>query len=129
MNGETLLNRAVNPGWVQEEFVSTQAFKPTAKDGDKLSAFDNDLLNAEAAYDYYTEDLGNEAAGIIAVNVDECEKQSLSAYSDPTGGVPHEAHASIDFSGHGGSKRKRIAGNLRDAAKERGWCFQNTSAS
>ena len=42
MTPDTLLFRQVNPGWIREGRVTSQAFKPTAKDEKKLSVYDGD---------------------------------------------------------------------------------------
>ncbi len=126
MDSDKLLNRAINNGWIQDGFVTSQAFKPSKKDEGKLSCFDNDILDAPGTFKYFTEDLGLEAAGILATKVSECHECKLEVYSDPDGGVPHEAHVSIDFSAHGTNKQKKLASKLRDLANRRGWVFEKT---
>ena len=55
MSGATLLWRQVNPHWVRAGRVTSQVFKPTKKDNNKLSVDDGDLVSAEEAYRTYTE--------------------------------------------------------------------------
>ena len=73
MTPDTLLFRQVNPGWIREGRVTSQAFKPTAKDEKKLSVYDGDQVTAQQAYVHYTSRLGLPSVGVMAVNVPLCQ--------------------------------------------------------
>ncbi|OQC41352.1 MAG: hypothetical protein BWX66_00754 [Deltaproteobacteria bacterium ADurb.Bin058] len=44
MNVHTLLLRQIHPDFIQNQRVSSQAFRPTPKDERKLSVYDGDLI-------------------------------------------------------------------------------------
>ena len=119
MSGATLLWRQVNPYWIRAGRVTSQVFKPTRKDNNKLSVDDGDLVSAEEAYRTYTQNYPS--AGVLAVSVEECRAQELAVSPDPLAGRP--AHTVIDFSGLLRSAVRGAAEHLRDAAQERGWQF------
>ena len=123
LDNDTLLNRSVSSSWVQGDFVSSQTFTPTPKDEGKLSVFNNDLLDPESTYKYYTGTLDLKSAGIISISVAECTLQDLDVSPDPDSDPKHDAHVAIDYNKFGKSKRKKIGGELRDSAKERGWQY------
>jgi hypothetical protein len=58
MDAATPLLRQINPSFMVAGRVTTQAFHPTPKDKDLLSAYDGDLIGAEAAWNHYTQQLG-----------------------------------------------------------------------
>ncbi len=117
----TFLFRQVNPSWVQDGHITSQVFKPTAKDNKRLSVYDGDRINAENSWKHYTKSLGYESVGVLAVTVAECEREDLSVESDPT---PFPEHAVIDFTGIAESEMKRKAKRLKAAAESRGWLYQ-----
>ena len=128
LDGGLLLNRAINPSWVQQGFPTSQAFQPTRKDEDKLSTYDNGKLNPQDTQDYFTKDLKLGSAGIMQVTVEECVSIDLNVYSDPDGGgTPHPAHVATDFSAHSKGQQKKRAGKLRDAANVRGWLLKSSA--
>jgi hypothetical protein len=57
MQSDTLLLRQIHPGFIQNGRVTSQAFRPTPKDKKKLSVYDGDKIDPEAAYRHYTEEL------------------------------------------------------------------------
>lgn len=120
MTDETLLLRQINPSFVQEDKVSSQAFRPTPKDRRKLSVYDGDLITAERAWAHFTSQ-GFRSAGVLAVAVAECPREQLVVRSSPE---HFPEHAEIDFQDFTLNECKRIAERLRDAAKLRGWRFQ-----
>jgi len=50
MKETTLLLRQINPAFVQLGRVTSQAFRPTPKDHDLLSAYNGDLIEPEPAW-------------------------------------------------------------------------------
>lgn len=121
MTSDTLLFRQVNPYWMQQDRITSQTFKPTPKDKEKLSAYDGDQVTAEESWEHYTRRLGFQSVGVVAVTVDECAKQELQAIPDPT---PFPAHVFIDFSGLSGNQKIMKAKSLRVIAQNRGWQYQ-----
>ena len=67
MTCETLLLRQVNPHWIREGRVTSQAFTPTKKDQKKLSVYDGDLITAKNSYLHYTQQLRLASAGVLAL--------------------------------------------------------------
>lgn len=120
MNPATLLFRQVNPSWIQNERVTSQAFKPTPKDGNELSVYDGDLISAQDSWQHFT-DQGMKSVGVLAVSVAETEACGLSARPDPE---PFPEHAVIDFTGLGSNQIEKAAKKLRGLAAERGFQFQ-----
>ena len=55
--------------------MTSQAFKPTRKDGNRLSIDNGDVVSAEEAYRGFIERY--ESAGVLAVSVAECRDQML----------------------------------------------------
>jgi hypothetical protein len=121
MTTDTLLLRQVNPSWVQEGRVTSQVFKPTAKDERRLSVYDGDQITAETSWRHYTETLGFRSVGVLAVTVEECETLDLTAESDPQ---PFAEHAVIKFGDLSTSQIEKKAKRLKMAAEIRGWQYQ-----
>ena len=124
MTGDTLLWRQIHPGFVQNGQVTSQAFRPTPKDQDRLSVYDGDRITAEAAWEHYTETLHLLSHGVMAVSVAECDAQALPVEAD---GRSFPEHVSIIFAGLTISERERRAKRLREAARARGWQYRATA--
>lgn len=117
-----LLHRQVNPSWVQEGRVSSQAFNPTPKDSGLLSVYDGALMTAEASFFHYTRTLGLKAVGTVAVSEGEVGDVGLSWRPDPE---PFPEHAVIDFTTLGSAGRvKAKAQSLAERARARGWTYE-----
>lgn len=121
MTNDTLLHRQVNPSWLQQGRVTSQAFKPTPKDHKRLSVYDGNQMTAEAAWRHYTEELKHQSAGVLAVTRGECEAQGLPVEPDPR---PFPAHVIINFDACTNSQIEKKAKRLSEAAQSRGWQFQ-----
>lgn len=121
MNGQTLLHRQVHPSFVHEGRVSSQAFRPTPNHEKKLSVYDGDQITAENAWKHYTQKLGCESVGAMAVTVEECEKESLPVVEDS---ASFAEHVLIDFSAFGGNEIVRKSKRLQQAAERRGWQYE-----
>jgi hypothetical protein len=119
---ETLLYRQVHPSWVRNGRVTSQAFHPTTKDNNRLSAYDGDQITPEDAWNHYTSVLEFKSTGVIAISVEDCEDQELSVESDPQ--PDFLQHVLIDFSGLATNKMKRVARRLSRLAGSRGWVFR-----
>jgi|SRR5579862_397565 len=120
MTPSTLLYRQINPNWVQNNRVSSQAFRPMPKDQSLLSVYDGDLIGPESSWRHFTI-LGFASAGVCAVSVDECAALQLSVRPDP---APFPEHAVIDFTGLSNSAAEKKSKMLRNKAALRGWLYQ-----
>ncbi len=121
MTDNTLLHRQVNPSWVQQGRVTSQAFRPTPKDDKKLSVYDGDKITAAKAWEHFTVTLTLSSVGVLAVTVAECTSLELSPTPDEK---EFPEHALIDFTPH---TEKEIVGKsklLKVRAETRGWQYQ-----
>ena len=123
MNQGTLLHRIIKSNWwLQDDSVSSQAFRPVLEDNKLLSVYDGDQITPQAAYNHYANDPSKPSpTGVLAVTVAECLNQNLPAIPDPD---TFPEHALIDFREFGANQIKRKSAALRDAATARGWLFR-----
>jgi hypothetical protein len=121
MNGTTLLFRQIHPSWVQSGRVTSQAFKPTPKDQKRLSVYDGDQITAKDSWNHHTKHLGYKSAGVLAVNVGECQSHDLIVETDPE---PFPAHIVIVFKGCTNSQIEKKSKFLKKAAEARGWLYE-----
>lgn len=121
MNSSTTLIRQIHPSFIQEGRVTSQAFRPTPKDQEKLSVYDGDMMDAKSAWKHYTETLGHTSVGALGVTVSECESLDLTAAPDPE---PFREHVLIDFSMHGRKQIETRAKKLKSHAESRGRLYQ-----
>lgn len=121
MTPETLLWRQVHPSFMEGDQPSSQVFRPTPKDLDRLSFDDGDRIGAEASWRRFTGERRLESVGVLAVQVLECRQQELEVVAD---GIPDPEHVSVDFTGRSSGQRKTISKKLRDLALGRGWQFR-----
>ena len=119
MTDNTLLLRQVNPSWVQLGRITSQVFKPTPKDANRLSVYDGDQTTAEKSWRHYTGELGFSSVGVVAVTVGECKLQGLPADADKQPSFPE--HVVINFNGCSGTQTEKKARHLKKAAEKRGW--------
>ncbi|MGI6354263.1 MAG: hypothetical protein GX937_00835 [Lentisphaerae bacterium] len=124
MNDQTLLLRQIHPGFVQDGRPSSQAFRPTPKDEQKLSVYDGDQITPANAFEHYTQALKLESSGVMAVSVEECKKLELPVTPDPK---PFPEHALIDFSSCSKSAAEKKAKLLKSKAIVRGWLYRRES--
>lgn len=120
MNSETLLLRQINPSFVQDGRVTSQAFHPTPKDENKLSVYDGDQITPQKAWQHFIGTPNCHSVGVMAVSQGECTEQNVSVVPD---GVPFPEHAYLDFSNMSNGDRKRKAKALSAKALQRGWLF------
>ena len=124
MNSTTLLLRQVHPTFIQAGRITSQVFRPTPKDENKLSVDNGDMISAEDSYIRFISDPNCHSIGVMAVSREECEQQELPVLED---GEPYPEHCSIDYSGFSKKKVERIAKVLRTLADRRGWQYQDGS--
>jgi len=92
-----LLFRQVNPVFVRDGRVGSQAFRPTPKDQRMLSVARASRTTAEAAFQHHTGCLKLSSAGTWAVTVGECSQLGLPARPDEVTEqpCPDPAHAVV----------------------------------
>lgn len=123
MNPDTLLYRQIHPNFVQNGRPTTQAFRPTPKDENKLSAYDGDKIQPKASWEHYTRTLGFSSTGVMAISNAECTAQSLTVNAD---GITFPEHCSIDFSVLTKKAIEKTAKILAQHAVTRGWLYQDS---
>lgn len=122
MTDETLLLRQVHPTFVQQGRVTSQAFRPTPKDENRLSTYDGDLIQPDLAWQHYTGTLGYDSIGVMAVSYAECTGFGLPVEPDPE---PFPEHAYIDFSGFQKNEVEKLSKKLKSKAEARDWLFRH----
>jgi hypothetical protein len=123
LNDTTLLHRQINPSWVQQGRVTSQAFRPTPKDESKLSVYDGDQIEPEKAWQHFTSTLKLASTGVLSITVSECSVQDLPVSLDP---IPYPEHTIIDYSAFTPNQREKKAKILRNLAEARGWQYRDT---
>jgi len=124
MDLKDILFRQVHPKFVQGDSVSTQVFtsqtfRPTEKDDNLLSVYNENNFTAEESYSHYT-DQGYESAGVVGVSKEECDGVELPVNEDND---PFEGHCSIDYNGLSSNSMKNKGKKLKNLASTRGWIF------
>lgn len=123
MNSNTLLLRQVHPNFFQNGRVTSQAFRPTPKDEQKLSMYNGDQIDPQPAHRHYTETLDCASIGVLGVTVAECDELNLPAIEDPE---PFPEHVVLDYSAFPKNAIEKIAKLLRVKAETRGWLYGPT---
>lgn len=123
MNDATELLRQIHPSFVKLGKVTSQAFRPTPKDDNKLSVYDGDLISPAKAWAHFHE-RSHESVGVMAVTVADCKEVNLPVRSTPE---VFDEHAEIDFSELSGNQRDTRGKLLRNFAEKRGWLFRPES--
>lgn len=121
MIDQTLLLRQIHPSFMQAGRITSQAFRPTPKDENKLSVYDGDQITAEASWVHFTKTPDCRSAGVMAVSTAQCVALALDVIAD---GVPFPEHVSIDYSGFTKSEIEKKAKVLKGCAEARGWLYQ-----
>ena len=101
--------------------MTSQAFRPTKKDKDKLSVYDGTQISARDSWSHYTRKLKMESMGVMAITEEECDELELPVVFD---GVPFPEHVSVVFERFSNKQAERMAQRLKKFAKGRGWQFQ-----
>lgn len=124
MNAATLLLRQIHPTFVQQGRPTSQAFRPTPKDEDKLSVYDGDKIAPQPSWEHYTGTLGLQSAGVMGITVGECAALELGVSEDA---ATFAEHCLIDFTGLGKSIIEKKAKLLVQSAIQRDWLFREAS--
>ena len=121
MNRDKLLLRQVNPGFIQDGEITSQAFRPTSKGQGRLSCYDRDQIAPKQSWKHFTQVLKLRSAGVVAVTVRECQDAGTVAYVDSVG---YPEHAVIDFTVVCSRSRwKVVSKQLARVARSRGWKY------
>jgi len=83
MNSQTLLHRQVSPSFFQIDRVTSQVFRPTPKDNNRLSVSDGDQITAEQAYQCFVNRPLGKSIGVLSVSVEECHLLDVPPRPDP----------------------------------------------
>ncbi|WP_300486312.1 hypothetical protein [Flavobacterium sp.] len=129
MTVATLLHRQIHPSWIQNNFISEQAFltendiaslafTPSEKDHKKLSVYNGEKFSAQDSFNHYTQNYSS--AGVLSVTFAEVSAiKNLNAYED---NMPFDGHAVIDYSNiETPSQIRKSAKKLKNIAVKRGW--------
>ena len=119
MKTDTLLHRQIHPQFFRHGRVMSPAFRPTAKDGGRLSVDDGDRITAEAAWRRHTTVRQLRSVGVLSVSVGECCAEDLTVEADPQPDAPE--HVGIDYGAFTKSRRLALARRLTAKAEARGW--------
>ena len=122
-----LLLRQIHPSFVSPDGrVSSRVFDPLRSGGDQgrerrvLSVYDGSLISAESAFQHYTQELGRNSYGVLAVDEDECGSVGIAVERDAAG---FPEHVSLNFSGLSRRSITDAAKRLLAAAMVRGWQY------
>lgn len=128
MHQNTLLLRQVHPSFVQADKISSQVFsitsqvfRPTPKDENKLSVYNGEKFTAGDSYIHFLEVDDNKSDGVVAVTVQECATENLNCEED---NWPFDGHAIIDFTNLTNGEIERKAKKLKAFATTRGWLYK-----
>lgn len=122
VNSQTLLLRQINPNWIRDGRVTSQAFRPTPKDDRRLSVSDGDVVSPQESWKKFTKN-GLASQGVLAVTVAESKSIGLVVSSDPLPEQPE--HAVIDFTNIVSKNQiEQVSKILVFAATKRGWLYR-----
>lgn len=122
-DGDELLFRQIHPDFIQDGEPSSDRFRPSQRDENKLSVDRSELTTASDSYALYTRN-GLASAAVFGLTVHEFGSEAITCAPDPVPAsenmAANEAHALADYSTHTISKQKIIAKKLKRLAVARG---------
>lgn len=118
MNLKTLLLRQIHPAFVQQDKVTSQAFRPTPKDEQLLSVDNADKIKPIDAWNRFVDNPQCKSIGVLAVSNEECASLELEVIEDAK---PYPEHCSISFNGLSNGQINKKAKILRSYAENRDW--------
>ncbi|MDY0227447.1 MAG: hypothetical protein RBR38_11550 [Desulfomicrobium apsheronum] len=121
MNNKTILYRQIHPKFIQNGRVTSQAFRPTPKDENKLSVYDGDMIKPYDSFLHYTAELNLSSQGVMGIATVECESCGLTVTPDPE---EFQEHVLIDYSSFSNGRTTQISKELRNYAESRDWLFR-----
>lgn len=125
-NMKEILLRQIHPSYIESGNLSSQPFRPTSKDDNKLSVDRSSIFTAEQSYKHYTAELGFESVGVYGLSVGEFQGETIGCVGDPLeedntrGTKANPAHSLADYSVHNASQQKNVAKRLKRLAAARG---------
>lgn len=122
MNDLTLLLRQVHPSFFDDGKITSQVFRPTPKDENKLSVDNGDKISAKESYQNFTAQQNCHSMGVLAISKQEINDQQLPLIED---GVPNPEHCSISFENLSKGQIEKKAKFLKNHAEKRGWLFEH----
>ena len=122
MNNNTLLLRQIHPAFMQQDKITSQAFRPTPKDEKLLSVDNGDKVSAAEAWARFIENPQCQSAGVMAVSYQECTSEALNVIED---GMPYPEHCSIEFSDLSNGQINKKSKKLKSYAEKRDWIYKN----
>lgn len=128
MEKETLLHRQVHPSFVQADkisvqvFITSQVFKSTPKDNNKLSVYNSEKFTAKESFFHFISEPKNNSIGVVSVNLKECSLEELNVVED---NLPFDGHCYIDFKDLTPNQVEKKAKKLKIAAINRGWQYKS----
>lgn len=121
-----LLFRQIHPNFLENGEPSSDRFRPSAKDKNKLSLDRSSLTTPEKSHALYTSN-GLQSAAVFGLSVEEFESETISCHSDPVDetetSAANPAHALADYGLHTEQKQKLIAKKLKRLAISRGCLY------
>lgn len=121
MNPNTLLLRQIHPAFIQQEKITSQAFRPTPKDEKLLSVDNGDAVTATKAWGRFVQNPQCQSVGVMAVSCAESKSQQLNVIED---GTPYPEHCSIDFNNLTNGQISKKSKKLKSYAEQRDWLFK-----
>jgi hypothetical protein len=124
--------RQVHPRFFVDGRVSSQVFRPEARDDGLLSVHQEALVSAQEAHANHVAD-GFGSTGVVSVTVEQCGGASielsvveapLSTQDDPRDRRDDAAHAAINFRGLGGTTSEKRGRRLANLAWTSGWRYR-----
>lgn len=116
---ETMLLRQVNPAFIQNGVISSQVYKPTKKDNDKLSMYNGDKFTAEDSFNHF---LGlsdtNKSSGVVGVTKAQCDTVGVPSLEDND---PFDRHCHLDFTDISIKSKSKL---LKAVSINNGWLFE-----
>ena len=118
-----ILFRQIHPNFMHNGEPSSDRFRPSERDQNRLSVDRSSMVAASESHALY---MGNglASAAVFGVTVAEFADEAITCVADPVEGtvttVPNRAHALADYSAHAAPRQKIIAKKLQRAAVARG---------
>jgi len=126
-----VLFRQIHPTFYEKGEPSSQPFKPTEKDDNRLSVDRSALTTAADSCDLYRAN-GHASVAVYGLTVGEFTTEKINCHSDPLKAsdtqLANPAHAFANYADFGSSSQKNIAKRLKRMAIARG-CLHPLSKS
>jgi hypothetical protein len=131
-NLDELLLRQIHPNYLVNNIPSSDRFRPSKLDENKLSVDRESVHDAQASHALYTSG-GKKSAAIFGVSLPEFNAESIQCIEDPTPAVPavgttparpaNPAHSLADYSQFDEGQQKILSRRLQGLAITRGKLF------